>query len=86
VPDIAMLGYAAGARVGATSYNIVHSYVAPLILAAWALGTDHAAILSLSLIWIAHIGFDRMFGYGLKYPTRFADTHLNPDRHALTRR
>jgi hypothetical protein len=28
------------------------------------------------LIWIAHIGFDRMLGYGLKYPSGFKDTHL----------
>jgi hypothetical protein len=28
------------------------------------------------LIWIGHIGFDRVLGYGLKYPTAFRDTHL----------
>ena len=27
-------------------------------------------------IWLAHIGFDRMLGYGLKYPSGFKDTHL----------
>ena len=83
VPDISILGYAANVRVGAITYNAVHCYIAPLILAAGSLGTNHPAILSLSLIWIAHIGFDRMLGYGLKYPTRFKDTHLNPARHAL---
>jgi hypothetical protein len=25
---------------------------------------------------MAHIGFDRTLGYGLKYPTFFKDTHL----------
>jgi len=83
VPDVSMLGYAANVRIGAISYNSVHCYAAPLILAACSLGTDHSAVLGLSLIWIAHIGFDRMLGYGLKYPTRFKDTHLNPNRHAL---
>jgi hypothetical protein len=83
VPDISMLGYLANVRVGAISYNAAHCYVAPLILAGCSPGTNHPAILSLSLIWIAHIGFDRMLGYGLKYPTRFKDTHLNPDRHVL---
>ena len=83
VPDISMLGYAANVRVGAISYNAVHCYAAPLILAGWSIGANHSAILPLSLIWIAHIGFDRMLGYGLKYPTRFKDTHLNPDRHGL---
>ena len=83
VPDISMLGYAANVRVGAISYNAVHCCAAPLILAACSFGTNHPAILSLSIIWIAHIGFDRMLGYGLKYPTRFKDTHLIPNRHAL---
>jgi Domain of unknown function (DUF4260) len=26
---------------------------------------------------IAHIGFDRMLGYGLKYASGFGDTHLS---------
>ncbi|MDU3890869.1 MAG: DUF4260 family protein [Serratia liquefaciens] len=29
-----------------------------------------------ALIWGAHIGFDRALGYGLKYASGFADTHL----------
>jgi hypothetical protein len=29
-----------------------------------------------AIIWMAHIGLDRMLGYGLKYPTFFKDTHL----------
>ncbi|WP_321477016.1 DUF4260 domain-containing protein [uncultured Paludibaculum sp.] len=83
VPDLGMAGYLANARVGAYAYNALHTYAGPLLLALYSLGTNHPAILPLSIIWIAHIGFDRMLGYGLKYPTRFQDTHLNPDRHAL---
>ena len=30
-----------------------------------------------ALIWLAHTGADRLFGYGLKYPTAFKDTHLS---------
>jgi hypothetical protein len=30
----------------------------------------------LGLIWLAHVGADRLLGYGLKYPTGFRDTHL----------
>ncbi len=83
VPDVSMLGYAVNVRLGAIAYNAVHTYLVPLALAGYSLGTDHAAILPLSLIWLAHIGCDRMLGYGLKYSTRFKDTHLNPDRLAL---
>jgi uncharacterized protein DUF4260 len=82
-PDLSMLGYAANVRVGAVAYNAVHSYVVPLALAGFSLGASHSATLALSVIWIAHIGMDRMLGYGLKYPTCFKDTHLNPDRHTL---
>lgn len=55
-------------------YNLAHSYAGPLILgvAAAATGTT----LAWALTWTAHIGFDRALGYGLKYPTAFADTHL----------
>jgi hypothetical protein len=83
VPDLSMLGYVASARIGATTYNAVHNYVMPLALAGYSFGTNHPVILGFSLIWIGHIGFDRMLGFGLKYPTRLKDTHLNPDRHTL---
>jgi hypothetical protein len=73
-PDVSLAGYLAGARVGGTIYNAAHSYVGPLALAASLLAAGAAP--ALALIWVAHIGFDRMLGYGLKYPTAFADTHL----------
>jgi hypothetical protein len=28
------------------------------------------------LIWLAHLGIDRRFGFGLKYPAFFEDSHL----------
>ena len=75
-PDVAMLGYFAGPRAGAAVYNIAHTYVLALALAAAGFfgGAPFAA--AGGLIWIAHIGFDRTLGYGLKYPTAFGDTHL----------
>jgi hypothetical protein len=33
-------------------------------------------LLGIAAIWAAHIGFDRMLGYGLKYSSSFNDTHL----------
>ncbi|MCL4805949.1 MAG: DUF4260 family protein, partial [Anaerolineae bacterium] len=30
-----------------------------------------------ALIWLAHIGLDRMLGFGLKYPDAFRHTHLD---------
>lgn len=76
LPDIFMLGYLAGPRRGALVYNIGHSYLTPLALAAvgWVMAVPLA--LPLALIWGAHIGVDRAIGYGLKYATHFKDTHL----------
>jgi hypothetical protein len=82
-PDLSIVGYAFNARAGSIAYNAIHTYVGPLLLAAFALATDRAAAFQIALIWIAHIGFDRLLGYGPEYPTRFKDTHLNPVRHRV---
>jgi hypothetical protein len=73
-PDLSFAGYLAGPRVGAVAYNLAHSYVGPAIAAALALLTGRPPVAA--TIWAAHIGFDRALGYGLKYPSGFADTHL----------
>jgi len=75
-PDLSLLGYLAGPKIGAAIYNIVHSYVLPLFLAAGAITGGRMDIAALCCVWTAHIGFDRMLGYGLKYPTAFGMTHL----------
>jgi len=77
-----MLGYLANARVGSSAYNSVHTYVGPLALLGFGIGAGNTQALQLGLIWAAHLGFDRLLGYGLKYPTEFKDTHLHPARHA----
>lgn len=77
LPDLSLIAYAAGATLGARVYNVAHSYAGPLLLAMLALqGRDSTWIVPAALIWGAHIGFDRMLGYGLKYETAFTDTHL----------
>ena len=76
VPDLSAAGYLLGTRIGSITYNAVHIYVWPLLLGALAVYLGEALLLQLALIWSAHIGMDRMLGYGLKYATRFQDTHL----------
>ena len=83
VPDLSMIGYVVGSRIGAIAYNAIHTYVGPFVLGAYSLGTGQHRLLLLTLIWIAHIGFDRTLGFGLKYPTGFKDTHLAPERHVI---
>ena len=75
-PDVFMLGYLFNARLGASFYNLAHTYLLPLLLGAIAVFEQWHSTLLFTLIWTAHIGFDRMLGYGLKYPTFFKDTHF----------
>lgn len=76
-PDLSFAAYVAGPRVGAVGYNLAHTYVFPIALAAGCLLFGEAGLpVQIALIWSAHIGIDRLLGYGLKYPTAFKDTHL----------
>jgi hypothetical protein len=75
-PDLSMLGYLVGSCWGARSYNAVHSYVLPCVLALSALLLGAPALLPFALIWLNHIGIDRLMGYGLKYSDGFGFTHL----------
>jgi hypothetical protein len=75
-PDLSILGYLAGPRIGAPTYDVVHTYVLPLALATLGVAADADLAIQLALVWIAHIAMDRALGYGLKYPTAFKDTHL----------
>lgn len=76
IPDLSMLGYIAGPRLGARCYNLVHSYLAPALLGGLAWWAGQALALQVALIWMAHIGLDRALGYGLKYREGFGHTHL----------
>ena len=75
-PDLFMLGYLAGPRVGAIAYDVGHSYLGPLALLALGHLAALPTLVAVALIWAAHVGFDRMLGYGLKYASGFRDTHL----------
>ena len=75
-PDLSMVGYLGGPRLGALTYNAAHNLV--LALAAlgvgWWLGVAWLVLLGAALV--AHVGGDRALGYGLKLPSDFRDTHL----------
>jgi Domain of unknown function (DUF4260) len=76
VPDISFAAYLAGPRVGAVVYNAAHSYMAPMALMVTGFAMTQPLILSIAMIWLAHIGIDRALGYGLKYSRGFSFTHL----------
>lgn len=75
-PDVSMLGYLSGPRIGAAVYNTFHSYPLPAALGIFGLLAGAPLAVAVALVWFAHVGVDRLAGYGLKYPSGFKDTHL----------
>lgn len=75
-PDCGFIGYLINTRVGAITYNVLHHK--GLAIALYLIG----AIFSIQplqftgLLLFGHSSFDRMVGYGLKYPDSFQHTHL----------
>jgi hypothetical protein len=76
-PDLSFAGYAFGPKVGAIAYDAAHTEILPVALGTVGLVAGSSGATKIALIWLAHIGADRLLGYGLKYPTAFKDTHLN---------
>ena len=75
-PDVSFLGYLAGPKIGAISYNLAHSYIGAIVCLMVGFLLPEPTILGAGIIWCAHIGFDRALGYGLKYSLGFRFTHL----------
>ncbi len=75
-PDLSMLGYFAGRKIGALFYNVGHWYGLPAACIAWGVFAPAPQLLGAGLIWVAHIGIDRALGYGLKYADGFGVSHL----------
>ncbi|MET4105156.1 DUF4260 domain-containing protein [Hymenobacter sp. UYP22] len=75
-PDLSMLGYLAGPRMGAFCYNLLHHKALALLagLAGWLLGQP--LLLLAGTVLLFHAAFDRLLGYGLKHSTGFQYTHL----------
>lgn len=87
--DASMVGYLVNPHVGALTYNIIHSFVGPVILTViYIFTTGHTAadtsrthsidslLLFAILIWLFHIFVDRALGFGLKHRESFHHTHL----------
>ncbi len=75
-PDLSLFGYLAGPRVGTMPYNFTHSFIGALAVSAVGVVLSILVAITAGIIWMAHIGFDRSSGYGLKYSAGFGFTHL----------
>jgi Domain of unknown function (DUF4260) len=76
VPDLSIAAYLAGPCIGAAIYNAAHTIAVPVLIALSDLILGTTLGVPVALIWAAHIGADRMLGYGLKYERGFGFTHL----------
>ena len=76
LPDVSAIGYLAGPRVGAFTYNMAHTWMPGFIALGVGVWLAAPVVLLVAAILIAHVGMDRAMGYGLKLPTSFNDTHL----------
>jgi len=76
VPDVFMLGYLFDKRFGANLYNLGHYTRLSAVVTGFGLLMGEQLVVAIGLIWLAHVGFDRAAGYGLKYPDAFMNTHL----------
>jgi hypothetical protein len=76
LPDVSILGYARGPVIGAVIYNLVHNWALAGALLGVGFLLQVPIVFGAGAALLAHIGGDRLLGYGLKYPTSFQDTHL----------
>jgi Domain of unknown function (DUF4260) len=76
LPDLSAIGYLRGPRVGAFTYNLVHNWALGLAVAGIGIYAQVPAVLLAGTVLVAHVGMDRLVGYGMKLQSSFNDTHL----------
>jgi hypothetical protein len=76
VPDLGMLGYLAGPRLGAFVYNFVHHRALAVTCYATGVWLGMPVLALGGVIIFAHSSLDRAMGYGLKFTDGFNNTHL----------
>jgi len=75
-PDISMLGYLSGNKVGAICYNLFHHKGVAVAIFVLGLLLPHLLLQVIGIVLFGHSSMDRMFGYGLKTGEGFKYTHL----------
>ena len=71
-----MIGYAVNTKTGAVMYNLFHHKGIAIMIAAIGYFLQNEVVIVIGILLFAHSCFDRMLGYGLKYPDSFQNTHL----------
>ncbi len=75
-PDIGAIGYLINTKVGAIIYNLFHNKTIAIAIGLWGFYFDNSVLILIGVILFSYAAFDRILGYGLKYPDSFKNTHL----------
>jgi Domain of unknown function (DUF4260) len=83
-PDLSMIGYLANPRVGAwtlrhaqgSTYDLIHHKRVAVVLYVLGYLLSVPWLMFAGTILLGHSSLDRVFGYGLKHPDAFQNTHL----------
>jgi hypothetical protein len=75
-PDLGAAGYLINPRFGAMTYNLLHHKAVAIALFFIGLASANAYFQIAGLLIFAHSSFDRVLGFGLKFPDSFNNTHL----------
>ena len=75
-PDIGMIGYAGGNKIGAFMYNLFHHKGVAILLFVTGFLLHDMNIQTAGIILFGHSSMDRMLGYGLKLKEGFKFTNL----------
>lgn len=75
-PDLSMLGYVFGNRIGSVMYNIIHFRLFAVLIGIAGYYFSIPVLTLIGLILFGHSSLDRIFGFGLRYPENFRSTHL----------
>jgi len=76
VPDIGMIGYLFNSKIGAIAYNLFHNKAIAILFILFGILFIGEIYTLVGIIMFSHAAMDRFFGYGLKYPDSFNNTHL----------
>ncbi|MFN2438240.1 MAG: DUF4260 domain-containing protein [Chitinophagaceae bacterium] len=75
-PDVSMIGYVAGNKTGAITYNLFHHKAIAIFLFMIGLVNQIWMLQVIGTILFGHSSLDRILSYGLKYFTGSKYTHL----------
>jgi hypothetical protein len=82
LPDAGAIGYLKSHSLGSTLYNLTHWMIWPLMLGTYGLLHDDQTAKMVAIIWITHIAFDRMLGWGFKTGGSFYETGMGLKKSA----